>query len=228
MTTPAAEDFDFRKLVRDVSAELALPPDFLSNLLHEDDWSFVVKSHALVEGAVTHLLVESTGDARLATFFQRLQLNGEGGKIAAARALELMTPWQVRFLRALSPMRNRLAHRATHFNFDLAAHVATLSADQLNELVLNLSLQDAPVKEDVALTRAHIEYSCKLHLWMLVVYFLGDVYLTAKWARLDREGAQIDADIARSSQAVIDAIFAAVERDGKFEIRAAKPKSDAG
>ena len=177
----------------------------------------MVKSHALVEGAVTHLLVASTDDAPLATFFQRAQLNGEGGKIAAARALELVTPWQVRFLRALSPIRNRLAHRATHFNFDLAAYVSALSADQLNELVLNLSLQDAPAKEDFALTRHHVEHSCKLHFWMLMVYFLGDVYRTAKWARLDREGAQIDADIARSSQAVIDAIIAAVERGGKFE-----------
>jgi len=36
-----------------------LPDDFYNNLLKEDDWSFVIKLHSLIEASVTHLLTET-------------------------------------------------------------------------------------------------------------------------------------------------------------------------
>jgi hypothetical protein len=35
---------------------LGIRKGFIGDLAHEDDWSFVIKSHALFEGALTHLL----------------------------------------------------------------------------------------------------------------------------------------------------------------------------
>ena len=57
--------------------ELNLPNGFFLNLLiKEDDWSFIIKLHALVEAAVSHLLASICGD-RLLDIFTRLELSSD-------------------------------------------------------------------------------------------------------------------------------------------------------
>jgi len=51
----------FEDAVTQIARELSLPRRFLADLRQEDDWSFVVKSHALAESALTHLLATRLG-----------------------------------------------------------------------------------------------------------------------------------------------------------------------
>lgn len=71
--------------------DIGLPAGFLVNLLiKEDDWSFIIKLHALVEAAVSHLLATICGE-ELLTVFTRLQLSSETvGKLAFAKALHTL------------------------------------------------------------------------------------------------------------------------------------------
>lgn len=45
--------------ISEIENEMQIPSMFLISLLKEDDWSFVIKSHAFLEGLLTHVLVES-------------------------------------------------------------------------------------------------------------------------------------------------------------------------
>lgn len=47
--------------VEELVKELGLPEGFYAELLGEDDWSFIIKLHALMEAAVTGLIVAALG-----------------------------------------------------------------------------------------------------------------------------------------------------------------------
>jgi hypothetical protein len=53
---------------------LGVPPGFYDRLLHEDDWSFVIKLNALVEAACTDALAASLHAPELATCLATLDL----------------------------------------------------------------------------------------------------------------------------------------------------------
>lgn len=86
--------------------------DALTKFYAEDDWSFVIKSHALIERAVTGMLIETTGDDRLKRTFERLPLSYEEmGKLSVAKEFDVLTKPQRRFIRTLSQLRNNLVHK---------------------------------------------------------------------------------------------------------------------
>src|SRR5215218_5785634 len=93
---------DFSKLEQ----LLELPPDFIEGLLSEDDWSYVVKVHALLEAALTHLVIQAN-DPRLADVFRKLPLGGRRtGKQAFARALDLLDNASLDLIERVSELRN--------------------------------------------------------------------------------------------------------------------------
>jgi hypothetical protein len=68
------EHEDINKLEKD----LGLPRFFLVEILKEkDDWSFIVKLHALLESACNYLLVHYTGFNDLAGVFSKMQMGNK-------------------------------------------------------------------------------------------------------------------------------------------------------
>lgn len=112
--------------------ELGLPVGFYVNLLvKEDDWSFVIKLHALVEAAVSHLLATNCGD-KLLDVFVRLELsNDTTGKLAFAKALDIIDADERKFVRKLSEIRNSFAHDVRQAGATLPAFVSKLDGNQL-------------------------------------------------------------------------------------------------
>jgi hypothetical protein len=51
--------------VRAVEVQLGIHVGFLDRLLHEDDWSFVVKAHALIDAAVSFLVTRALNEPAL-------------------------------------------------------------------------------------------------------------------------------------------------------------------
>jgi len=54
--------------------EIGLSADFFDALLKEDSWSFVIKTHALLEASLTYLLVKETNLPKLEKIFSNLEL----------------------------------------------------------------------------------------------------------------------------------------------------------
>lgn len=104
-----------------VLKNMGLPATFLVDLFREkDDWSFIIKLHALIEGVSTHLLVSDLSDERLGDVIAHLEMsNTRAGKIAFLKALGLMDSDDRAFVAALSELRNALVHRIENVNFSL-------------------------------------------------------------------------------------------------------------
>jgi hypothetical protein len=98
---------------------LGLPTGFIEHLVEEDDWSFVVKAHALLEACATELLVRSS-DSRLTPIFKSMQLGGgRASKMEFVRALGLLDDPAISFVRWLGELRNRIVHDVRHVGFSL-------------------------------------------------------------------------------------------------------------
>ena len=79
------------KAIAQLESDLGLEPTFLPRLTEESDWSFVIKAHALVEAALSHLLGAAMRDPRVTKIFQRMETsNATTGKLAFIKAMELL------------------------------------------------------------------------------------------------------------------------------------------
>ena len=103
--------------------DCGLPIGFCLALLRESDWSFVIKLHALLETAVSQLLVNALARKELADVFASLEMsNTKTGKLAFVKSLNLLPKAHLDFIRALSELRNQLAHRVQNVSFNITAH----------------------------------------------------------------------------------------------------------
>jgi hypothetical protein len=123
--------------IADIENQLGLPTGFLLSLYtHEDDWSFVIKSHAFLEAALTHLLAEHLGKEDLLPVFAYLETsNVRTGKLAFVKAFDLLDKGARRFIHTLSELRNDLVHEVSNVNFNFATYVSSLSDKERKEFI---------------------------------------------------------------------------------------------
>jgi hypothetical protein len=127
----------FPFLYADISkleAAIGLPKDFIGNLMEEDDWSFVIKSHSIVEAALAHLL-GSVSDARLAKLFRRLPLAGPASKLAALEAIDALDAPTRGLIARLAKLRNDLVHDVSYLSFTFEQQLASHDRHDLAELI---------------------------------------------------------------------------------------------
>lgn len=107
---------------------------FLGELKGGDDWSFVIKAQALVEGSVTQAVLCHLGDTRLIKIVEAMPLVGdEVSKLAVAKELQLLSSAQRRFINKMAALRNRLAHRVDQASFSFERHIESLDKNQRND-----------------------------------------------------------------------------------------------
>ena len=106
--------------VKLLERELGIREGFLQSLKNEDDWSFIIKVHALLEGAISHLLCKALGHDQLSEVFSYIEIsNKRSGKIAFVKALSLLEKPDRRFINSLSELRNRVVHDVSNVDFNL-------------------------------------------------------------------------------------------------------------
>jgi hypothetical protein len=173
-----------REAVSKLEKELALPSGFLDGLLAGDDWSFVIKAHAVLEAAVTYLLTTAVNDERLRPFFARLELAGATiGKLVVVKALGLdfIEDTDRRFIRSLSELRNDLVHDIRQASFTFADHVDRMDEKTLKQFRKNFDswslggetevMFDGPVK-----VTEFFREKPKLALWYSTMSTLALIY----------------------------------------------------
>jgi len=121
----------------EIENQLGLPTGFLRSLYdHEDDWSFVIKSHAFLEAALTHLLADHLGKEDLLPVFAYLETsNVRTGKLAFVKAFDLLDKGARRFIHTLSELRNDLVHEVSNVGFNFADYVSNLSDKERKEFI---------------------------------------------------------------------------------------------
>jgi len=174
--------------VREFEGRLGLPKDFYSNLLREDDWSFVVKLNALFEGACTHVLTTRLHAPELADAFANLDLaNTKYGKIALLRSLGAISSEQATILRSLAELRNALVHNISNVSFSFSTHLSGLDANQIKILVKNfghgvkdtIQIADKRIPKD-----KFVRENPKLALWLTAAEVIACLYVEFEVAEL--------------------------------------------
>lgn len=110
------------KHLQTISELLGLRADLLTDLLFLEgsDWSFLIKTNALLETATVVLLTDHLGKPELQDFFaQELEMSQ---RIKMLRALDVISEAEMKMLQALGRMRNNLAHNAKETDFTFAAY----------------------------------------------------------------------------------------------------------
>ena len=172
MTTHSLAD-----LVPALEQKLGVEPGFFASLDGDDesDWSFVIKTHALIEAAISYLLTEHLKRPELAGMFSRLDMSNEAtGKVAFATALGLLERPERRFIVSFSELRNMLVHDVRNVNFDLVSYVQGMNQKDQDIFLKKFNLLSSEVTDEV---RNLFRLDPRQALWYASMAFLGIVYL---------------------------------------------------
>lgn len=142
------DDFKVDAGILGLEAKIGVRENFFRDLLGEDDWSFVIKLHALFEAACTHLLLFHFKEPELTEIFARLELsNKTTGKIAFLGKLELLGKENRRLVVALSEMRNSLVHDVRNAEFSLEKMVVDLDSAALKQFATAFSPYETHIRQ---------------------------------------------------------------------------------
>lgn len=176
------------KAIRQIENAVGVKPGFFVRLLKEDDWSFVIKLHALIEAAVTHLLVVAAGDERLTDLYARLDLSDTTkGKLAFVKDLNLLQKSNRRVIKTLSELRNSLVHDIRNVGITLDEFIGRLDKQQSKNLIESLCQgEDLPIEingKEIPIRQFYRE-NLRVGLWMASMGLLGDIYLSKEQMKL--------------------------------------------
>lgn len=133
-------DFKVSEAILELESKIGVPANFFRVLNGADDWSFVIKLHALFEAACSHLLLFHFREPQLSDIFRRLELsNKTTGKIAILGKLELLSKENRRFVSTLSELRNSLVHDVRNAEFNLRTFLSALDPAEVKSLAISFS-----------------------------------------------------------------------------------------
>lgn len=168
-------------IVQPLEEQLGLKPGFFQRLRDEDDWSFVIKGHALIEAAVSDNVVKAIDKEELRQIFTKLDLRN---KLAFANALKLLDDEDKRFISELSDIRNLLVHNVTQVDFIFNDYISQLDKSQFDKLVASFGYiptrGNSTKKIDKEEIAKSIRESPKEVIWYGLMILTAKLYLGQK------------------------------------------------
>ncbi len=131
-----------------LQSKLGLPENFFKDLLEENDWSFIIKLHALLEGACSKLLTFHFNEPLIEKIFSRLALSDiSTGKLAFLKELELLSTESIKYIATLSQFRNKLVHNVQHYDVDLKKMIAEFDKNQKKSYAIAFSPFETKIRK---------------------------------------------------------------------------------
>jgi len=142
------DDFKVSEGILELERRIGVPENFFRNLNDADDWTFVIKLHALFEAACTHLLLHHLKEPELASIISRLELSNKvTGKVAFLTKLKLIGKDNRRFIATLSELRNSLVHDVRNHEFTLPSMLTELTPDAIKNMAVAFSPYESFIRE---------------------------------------------------------------------------------
>jgi hypothetical protein len=117
----------------DFEERLGLQRGFFGRLRDEDDWSFVIKGHALLEAALARVLANELHRPELLEVFARLDMaDSDFGKLKFAAVLKVVSPENRAFIKKFGEIRNKFVHNVAHVGLTLREYFARQDKQQLD------------------------------------------------------------------------------------------------
>jgi hypothetical protein len=186
-----------------LETRLGLPAQFCETFRAEDDWSFIIKLHALLEAALTGALVSKLGHAELERVLSNLPTSSaEIGKVEFALALGLIRSDERRCIKCLSRLRNDVAHSIRNVSFDLKRYVDALDPDKKKEFVRDVA-EWGGVTRSAVLTRFVLEEP-KTVLWHSGLILSAVLFMQGESSELERQNIALVLDSLRALREIND------------------------
>ena len=110
---------------------LELPKGFFDLLVKDDDWSFIIKLHAFLEAHISMVLNSHLSKFDLLDMITHIPMSEtKYGKAKLAYELEIIPKKMVTYIRALSELRNLLAHNVKNVTFNIKQHYDNMNKEQ--------------------------------------------------------------------------------------------------
>ena len=103
-----------------------------------DDWSFIIKIHAVLEAVFTEYLTKKLNKEELSDVISNLEMsNSKNGKLAFAKALGMTFSDSETFVRRLSELRNELVHNVKNLNYSIDEEYSKNKSSTLSKKTVN-------------------------------------------------------------------------------------------
>ena len=123
-----------------LEGSLGLSEGFIQNLANSDDWSFIIQAHAVIEAALSELILHRLAHPSLADLIYEMSIGGRFGKLAFAGALELIDAETKGFIQALSTIRNQFVHRVANAGTTFNDYFRGKTPEDINRMRQGLDL----------------------------------------------------------------------------------------
>jgi len=187
----------------ELESSIGLPSGFLDRLLEEDDWSFIVKAHAMIESSASKALTDVTGIKEAADFFSKLDMsNNTTGKLALISALDIISEFSRRFIKTLSQLRNTLVHDISNTNFNLKKHIQSLDKKQRKSLAVATCYVDFNVIDRVLSEQEMIQRlneNPKRSIWESTMFLLAIFKLNSDVSKSKNDLTELYRKVAEKS-----------------------------
>ena len=150
--------------------ELGLPEKLQADLLNkDDDWSFVIKSHALLEAGATRALLLYFGHSELENVFSQLDMgNKKYGKISILSNLNIIRHEFVDYLYKFGELRNELVHQIKNTTFSFKGQNSPEVQGKLEGLLrATKKVWNTPIEGDSSQGELEIDFVEKLARGMI-------------------------------------------------------------
>jgi hypothetical protein len=195
---PVASDInDVNRMLgqlKDVSAAFGIDPDGIATILFSasDDWSFLIKVHALMETAVSQLVATMTVDQRMKPVLEQLSRQRLDQKMNYIKAVQILGEKEIQFIRLVGKMRNHVVHDIRNLDFTFTHYLSENVNDQRQLAQLMPSLTGA--RRPATQTDAHP----RLSVMVGTMFVLLSAYGSSIRADFTRQQAMLDADYLKS------------------------------
>jgi len=126
--------------------EHSLPKGFFETVYAENDWSFVIKIHSLLESVSSSLLQYHLKEPAIGEIVSRLEMsNSKTGRVAFLNAMNLVNDCDRKYIYALSQLRNNLVHRVENLSFTFKEWTDKMDKTQLRQNALIFSPMDSSI-----------------------------------------------------------------------------------
>ncbi|MCI5132552.1 MAG: hypothetical protein D3904_13825 [Candidatus Electrothrix sp. EH2] len=175
----------------------------LGSLAGESDWTFIVKSHSLVESLINKLLISKINKIELKRTIKFLPLHDrKTSKIDILKSYNLFDKDAYLFLRKFSELRNSIAHSFDNVNFDFSEYYKQLDKNQKKTWLDTVTwYTEDNETETRQLWSGVLDEKSKYAFWIALQYLLFDIYFEIHLAKGKNE---IDAIAERSTMELLE------------------------
>jgi hypothetical protein len=179
-------DYIWKGAIGEFEKRVGLPTGFVYSLAQEDDWTFVIKIHALYETALTHILATTFGNEKLAEALAEISMDH---KLKLASACSLFDKEDRGMLHALSKLRNKLVHSVDQVAFSFYTYLTDPNRKR-NFLESFVQIWPDPIilPGDRKVEReAFVIENPRITVWLWCQRILANVYLEHERRRIHED-----------------------------------------